>query len=253
MASVEELIGQLRNFRTRPAARRALVAKSDEAIGPLIDAVRTAHNSVRYPAVSALGELGAEKAVPALIEALKDAGLRSVAADALRSITGEEFGSAYEPWKRWLGAQGGAGAKAGPEVAAGGLGDDDLIREAVYGTDVSAEEKAPGYVLRVPLGDRHQDVTINFKAKDTDGNALVVAYTRCGPAAEKHYEWALRQNVNMSAGAIGIVDMEGHANFVVVDVLPRSTVTPEILIESVRRVARKGDQLESALTKADEY
>ena len=253
MASVEELINQLRDFRTRPAARRALVGKGDEAVGPLIEALRTGHDSVRYPAISALGELRAERAAPALVEALKDPSLGSAAADALRSITGEQFGAAYEPWKRWLGEQGGAGARAGPEVAAGGLGDDDLIREAVYGTDVSAEQKAPGYVLRVPLGNRHQDVTVNFKPKDADGNALVVAYTRCGPAAEKHYEWALRQNVKMSAGAIAIADIDGHANFVVVDVLARSTVTPQILIESVRRTARKGDQLESALTKADEY
>jgi len=253
MASVEELIGQLRNFRTRPAARRALVGKGDEAVGPLIEAVRTGHDSVRYPAISALGELRAAKATPALVEALKDPSLGSAAADALRSITDQKFGAAYEPWRRWLAAQGGAGVGGGPEPPAVGLGDDDLVREAVYGTDISAEQKSPGYLLRVPLGNRHQDVTINFKAKDSDGNALVVAYTRCGPAAEKHYEWALRQNIKMPAGAIAIADIDGHANFVVVDVLARSTVTPQILIESVRRTARKGDQLESALTKADEY
>ena len=247
MATIEELIGQLRNFRTRPDAKRALIAKGKDAIAPLIEAVRSGHSSVRYPSISALGELKAEDAVPDLIEALDDSNLNSAAADALRSITGEDCGHAADAWRKWVAGEGGG------DTAGSGLGDADLVTKAVYGTDVSADKKGSTYVLRVPLGDRHQDVTINMKAKDSAGQPLVVAYTRCGPADEKHYDWALRQNVKMSAGAIAVVDIEDHPNFVVVDVMARSTVTPVILFNSVKRIARKGDELESALTKADDY
>ena len=251
MATIEELIAGLRHFRTRPAAKRALIEKGEEAIGPLIEAVRSGHSSVRYPAVSALGELKANEATPDLIDALDDSNLNSVAADALRMITGADCGHAPDAWRKWLAGESGdtAGSAAGGET----LGDADLINKAVYGTDVSADQKGSTYLLRVSLGDRHQDVTINMKAKDSAGKPLVVAYTRCGPADEKHYDWALRQNVKMSAGAIAVVDIEDHPNFVVVEVMSRSTVTPQILIDAVRRIAKKGDELESALTKADEY
>jgi hypothetical protein len=252
MATVDELIGQLRNFRTRPAAKRALVGKGAEAVGPLIEAIRTGHSSVRYPAISALGELKADDAVPDLIEALDDSNLNSAAADALRSITGEDFGHAADQWRKWQAGEGGGAAGSGGS-GDGALGDADLVNKAVYGTDVSAEQKGSTYVLRVALADRHQDVTINMKAKDSAGLPLVVAYTRCGPADEKHYDWALRQNVKMSAGAIAVVDIEDHPNFVVVDVMARSVVTPQLLINSVGRIAKKGDELEAALTKADNY
>ena len=149
------------------------------------------------------------------------------------------------------GMEGGAAGSGGS--GDGALGDADLVNKAVYGTDVSAEQKGSTYVLRVALADRHQDVTINMKAKDSAGLPLVVAYTRCGPADEKHYDWALRQNVKMSAGAIAVVDIEDHPNFVVVDVMARSVVTPQLLINSVGRIAKKGDELEAALTKADNY
>jgi len=252
MATVEELIGQLRNFRTRATAKQALIAKGKDAIGPLIEAVRSGHSSVRYPAVSALGELRAKEAVPDLIEALNDSNLNSAAADALHSITGESLGHAPGPWRQWVAGTSGSDTAA-EDPAAAGQSVADLVAEAVYGTDVSASQKGSGYSLRVALGDRHQDVIIHPKAKDSDGSPLVVAYTRCGAADPKHYEWALRQNVKMSAGAIAVIDIDGHPNFVVVDVMARSTVTPQILIDSVKRIARKGDQLESALTKADEY
>ena len=252
MATVQELIDRLKDFRTRSAAKNALLEKAEQAVTPLITAVRSPNASVRWAAVSILGELRAREAVPELVEALRDEDVHSAAVEALQRITDEEFGDDYDAWKRWLGMESGEAGPAAP--AEGGIAqDDDLVKQAVYNTDVSAEQTSSGYVLRVPFSDRHQDVTLNLHAKDSDGVALVVVYTRCGPSKAKHYEWALRQNVRMSAGAIAVADVGGKPEFVIVDVLVRSAVTPRLLIESVQRVARKGDQLEAALTKGDEF
>lgn len=251
MATIQELISQLRNFRTRSSAKDALFAKGEEATEPLISAIRDANVGVRWAVVSILGELAAKRAVPDLVEALKDPDVRSAAADALRRITGKDHGQDYQAWKQAVAADG--SAPGTDEGAPGGATDADLVRQAVYGTDISAEDKGAAFTLCVPIVDRHQDVTLNFRAKDADGVHLVVVYTRCGPADQKYYEWALRQNVKMSAGAIAVADIEDKPNFIVVDVLVRTETTPSLLLESVRRVARKGDQLESALTKADEY
>ncbi len=251
MARAEELIDRLKDFRTRSGAKEALIEMGAEAAGPLVAALGSRHASVRWAAAAILGELGAREAVPNLVEALRDDEMHSAAVEALERITGEELGEGYDAWKRWLDAGGSLvqALSTGADTSA----DADLVRDAVYNTDVSASEQAPGYVLTVPFGDRHQSVFVNFKAKDSDGVPLVVIYTRCGQVDAKHYEWALRQNIKMAAGAIAIADIEGKPNFVVVDVLVRSTATPRLLLDSVRRVALKGDQLEIALTKADKF
>ena len=57
----------------------------------------------------------------------------------------------------------------------------------------------------------------------------------------------------MSAGAIAVTDIDGKPGFVIVDVLVRDSATPQLLMDSVKRIARKGDQLEAALTKADAH
>ncbi len=249
MANVDVLVDRLKDFRTRAEAKAALLEMGKAAVGPLIGALGSMHGGVRWSAASVLGQLEAKEAVSALIEAVKDLEAGSAAAEALQRITGRSFGEDYEAWKRWH--ETGAAGPRGPSVP--GVTDADLVQEAVYNTNVSAEEKAPGYVLRVPLGDRHQDVMINFKAKDAEGTLLVVIYTCCGEASERLYEWALRQNVKMTAGAIAVADIEGKANFVVVDVWRRPAITARLLLDSVKQVARSGDQLEAALSKADRY
>jgi len=248
MASVDELIERLKDFRTRSAAKNELLDMREQAVGPLIKALDGINDRVRWTAITILGELGARDAVPKLVEAVNDADVHSAAVEALEHITGEGFGDDYDAWKRWLGING-EGETPRQDADEPALSDGNLIRKAVYGTDISAE----GSTLRVPFGDRHQDVMINFKPTDSSGTPLLVVYTRCGPAKPKLFEWALRQNVRMSAGAIAIADVKGKPEFVIVDVLVRSAATPDQLIESVRRVARKGDELEAALSESDTF
>jgi hypothetical protein len=249
MADVDALIRDLVDFRKRSAAKQALIARGEQAVDPVIQALDSGYASVRWSAVSILGHIRSRKAVPHLIEALQDENVRSAAEEALRQITGEDFGDDYDAWKRWQ-EMGGE-----PTETAGGaaLSDGDLIERAIAGTNCGWNGGDGVYVLQVPLGERHQDVTVRFGVKDSEGAALVVVYTRCGPAEEQHFEWALRQNLKMSAGALGVTDVEGKPEFVIVDVIGREDATPSLLINSVRRVARRGDRIERALTKGDEF
>lgn len=89
--------------------------KDRRAIASLVEVLRT-HSDyyVRLGAATALGEIGAVDAVPALIDALGDADelVRTAAGDALEAITREnivflagasesERAKAQEAWRRW--------------------------------------------------------------------------------------------------------------------------------------------------------
>jgi hypothetical protein len=253
MAEVDALIKDLVDFRKRSAAKQALIAKGEEAVEPLIRALESGYASVRWSAVSILGHIRDRKAVPYLIEALQDGNVRSAAEEALRQVTGEDFGDDYDAWKRWqeMGGEPSETSPAGTEAAV--PGEAELVEMAIAGTNCGWTGGDGVYVMHVPLKDRHQAVTVKFGVTDSDGAKLVVIYTRCGPADARHYEWALRQNLKMSAGALGVTEFDGKSEFVIVDVIGRADATPRLLINAVRRVAKRGDQLEEALTKSDEF
>lgn len=247
MADVQATIELLKDFRTRPAAKNALIEMGDAAVEPLMGAINSRNTSVRWAAISILGELGAKNAVPELVNALKDSAVSSAAAEALAHITGQDFGEDYDEWKRWFDME------SGPEKKAPQKNESALINDAVYNTRISADETANGYTMRVPIEDRAQDVFVNFKAKDFDGKELVVVYTRCGIAEQKHYAWALRQNVKMPVGHFAVADIEGHPNLLVVDILMRDGVTSAELRRSVERIAAVGDRVERSIAKEDKF
>ena len=58
MANVDELIDRLKNFRTRSAAKNALLEIGEPAIPPLIQALKSRQASARWSAASILGGLG---------------------------------------------------------------------------------------------------------------------------------------------------------------------------------------------------
>ncbi len=248
MANIDRLISRLRDYRTRSAAKSELLEMGEKAVDPLLAALDSPHAGVRWSAAAILGELKARKALPRLVEALKDDEIMSAAEESLTNITGEDLGPDYDAWKRWI--------EMGDSEDGGGLAemavtDSDLVTKAVYNTAVSADEQPDGgWSLRVPIGNRHQDVTLNLKVKDQDGVPLVKISTLSGPANRKLYEWALRQNFKISAGAIALDGRPEKPEFVVVDVLPRAVVTPQVLFKAVSKIARKGDQLRSVLEKA---
>jgi HEAT repeat protein len=80
----------------------------DKSVPALIDALDDENYDIRYEVVQALSRLGpsAREAIPELIEALRgkygvSISASSVAYDALKAITGEDFGKDSDRWQEW--------------------------------------------------------------------------------------------------------------------------------------------------------
>jgi len=105
--AVEPLLDALRNDAAaggRMFAAEALGRLGDQrAVEPLLHALRN-DADVRGTAARALGELGDQRAVEPLIDALRTSTsewAREPIADALKAITGRDFGTDAEAWQKW--------------------------------------------------------------------------------------------------------------------------------------------------------
>jgi hypothetical protein len=249
--SILKLIDGLRDFRTRSDAKQQLLAFGPAAVEPLIAELRDRAEGVRWAAASLLGQLGDERAIDPLIEALQRPDMAAAAADALRTITGQDFGEDPRRWAAWRRGEP-ADAPASPDRIAPPLSDAELVRQAIGDLAEELTESGEVFIARLALKDgRHQSVRLNAAHKDSEGNGVILIETVCGPASSKHYEWALRQNLKLPFGAIAIRDIGGQPHFVMVNSLLRQTATPPEIRASVLNIARWGDAIEKALLKED--
>jgi|GEM_PF-3196745 len=97
---------------TRIGAVEALIKlgpKAAPAVPDLIDAIDDEFEQIGWSALEALGAIGPEAraAVPVLIEQLEneDRLFRSNAVDALKKITGQDFGEDAAAWRQWWESQ----------------------------------------------------------------------------------------------------------------------------------------------------
>lgn len=87
--------------------RRAVIAlgmtKDERAVEPLIRVLGDSDFSVVMFAARYLGKLGDERAVEPLIGKLssQNTGVRQWSYNALKAVTGEDFGEDYAAWKAW--------------------------------------------------------------------------------------------------------------------------------------------------------
>lgn len=243
---MRELIESLENFRTRSEAIRRLVARGEEAVEPLIEALReSSQEGARWSILRCLGELGAEEAVPHIAPLLEDRRYRSPAHDALVKIVGEDLGPAAQSWLRW--AQHGGRGRAGtpfrrPEMHMTGLPDERLIELALDGCDAewSAEgQRRYGIGLRPEGCEEAQELTVDLGRSDHEGSEIVIVYTECGAARQEHYEYALRRNMRMPYGALAVHGRGGQARFVMFNTLLREDMSPLELRKSVVAIAER--------------
>ena len=237
-----ELVQELREPRTRRAARQALVAA--RAVAPLVGCLEHRNESVIWAAVEALGELRASEAVAPLVELLQRGTLTLDVCSALTQITGQDFGIDVKRWQEW---SAGAGTKTAPR-----LNRTDCVRRAgeFLGVEPTGSDSSFRFELSLP-GDRTQKVTVYFGRKDADGDEMVVIYSECGPADARHYEAILRKNMSIPSGAFAIRDIDDKPNFVMVDTMAAVSVTPSVLAKKIENIAFRSDSVERVLTKED--
>lgn len=77
--------------------------KDPRAIEPLIAALKDKDDNLRRRVPIALGKIKDSRAIEPLIVALKDKdnGVREIAAEALKEITGKDFGQDPAKWQEW--------------------------------------------------------------------------------------------------------------------------------------------------------
>jgi len=241
-APYQELIRQLHEPWSRRAARQKLVAA--RAVQPLLECLDATNESVTWAAIQSLGELRATEAVEPLIDLLEQGTLILDVAEALRTITGQEFDADVKKWRQWLHSS----SAAAPSKLDPG---ECVRRTATYlGVEPDGSGNSFRFTLSLP-DERRQKVAVYFGREDARGDELVVIYSECGPANPKFYEAVLRKNLSIPAGAFAIRDIGGKPYFVMVDTMVAATVTPSALAKKIENIASRADTVEKSLTKED--
>jgi hypothetical protein len=235
-----DLVEQLGHPQTRRAARQKLVAA--RAVGPLLECLDSRNESVVWAAVQSLGELRAKEAVEPLVGLLDRGTLVFDVCEALLQITGSNFGADVKRWRESLES---AADPAKLDVA------ECVARTADY-LGVKPTGSGTSYQFQLPLPEgRSQKVAVYFGRQDAEGHELVVIYSECGPANPKYYETVLRKNLSIPVGAFAIRDIDGQANFVMVDTMMAASADPGALARKIEGMATRADSVEMSLTKED--
>ncbi len=243
------LRARLADFRTRKDAINDAINAGSDAVGPALELLHDRSDAVRWSATRILGEIGDKSAVGPLIEMLERGHSAVAAGNALREITGQDFGENGTSWREWAAEEAGMSVSSEREQ----LCDEDLVNAAVKPMNATIRKtREDRYLATVSLlAGRSQRVYIVFSAKDSEGEPIVWLYTPCCAAAPDKYEWALKRNLRLPYGAIGLAKIDGIDCFVMSNTHLRATADPEEIAKSIMNLATKGDAVEKMLSGDD--
>jgi len=261
----ESLVRQIMDFRMRSEACRQLVMIGEPAVEALCKALAHRLPAVRWAAANCLLQIGSQKAVPSLIEALDDMEVASVAADALSSITGQKIGADEAKWREWYESETGKSPEqetgAGttekkPRTATQEFGSPEaLLEESIKGLGASMEQHRENEfnVYLTFEGGRQQRVRIIFGRKDRDGAELVIVFSDCGPAEKLPAEKALKMNLYIPYGALALREKRGQPWMTLVNTLLLEGTNPYVLGRTIQEIARRADKVERVVTGSDKH
>lgn len=263
--SLDNLISQLADYRTRHAARLRLKemgpAIADQLLPLLGDTARP--ENLRW---SVLALLVAWKHRPAASEILRvvraDRGLQSEGVRALESLTGLEIGEDWDEWEKALADPAGYAApktaapaerphhKVGKSPEERGR---EFFRRALAREASQFQWEAEGYLyMRFELpGNRKQQIVATFHETDSNNQPLATIYTECGPANSQAVTAITRRNLTVTHGKFEIEGPEDEQKVVMRAHIPFANLNEKLVHDVVLSMAVEADSLEHELTQAD--
>lgn len=107
-----------------------------------------------------------------------------------------------------------------------------------------------GWCLLVPLPlDRKQAVYVGAVGKDPEGRSLVSLVSVCSPANSRDASNLLKLNSRRVEGHFAIRVLRGEEYFVVIELMPASSLAMTDTAALVRRIASAADGLEDRLSR----
>lgn len=110
-----------------------------------------------------------------------------------------------------------------------------------------------GYDITVSLRDDRKQLVRVRKGTSQAGQETIQVTTRCGPAMDRAYKWALGNNLGLTHCGFALVEDNGDAYFDLVNSFLNDNVTPQEFKACVKEIAYYGDWAESKLTDGDEF
>lgn len=259
--SLETLLADLRNHRTRAAARRGLAAHGNAAAAALTELLGDpeAPENARWAAMTLLAECRHEPAAPLLIEICRhEQHLRGEAVRALRAITGMDVGEDPEAWERALSGAA-PEARTEPEAPDTARHSEAILNLFRHAVEAHAETFAwmpgtPGYLhLCLPLenGRKHQ-IVVTFDTVDANDQPLATFYTECGPAVDGDMAFVAGQNATTPFGTFALeADAGGNRKVTMRHAAAIESLTPAVIAETLKVMAAAADEVEHTLTGGD--
>lgn len=129
-----------------------------------------------------------------------------------------------------------------------------IVDEAVVGlpAEVESQPTRLAITVRLPAG-RTQTVFVEETTLKPWSTSVVRVYSNCGPAHESYYRKALQLNARTAHGSLAIERIDGVDHFVMLHGFLRSTCAPLEIRHAVQDIAAWADEVERALTGADQF
>ncbi len=239
----------LYNIKTRSETMDAAIGAGPGVLPAVIPLLQDRDEGIRWAAIRILTEVGDNTVILPLITLLEQGRNTTDVIDALKTITGQDFGDKTLAWREWL-----LQKSSGHAAPSGMLSDKDLVSTAIKGLPATMEGSDQDFVVIVTLRDRRsQAIRVDFSGKDKDGHPLVQLTSPCGKATPAHYEEALKLNMSIPCGAIGLAMVDDILSFAIIDNHRRVTLHPDDLAESIMSLAFYGDMMEMKLSGSDTF
>jgi len=260
---LQNLVNQLKDYRSRAAARQQLRRAGNAAVACLLPALsdNDAPTNMRWAVITLLGDCRSSEAIEPLIEIVRtDLGLRGEAVRALQLITGADYGEDIEQWQAFRRGEISATDDndtmlMGPTQNLDFAALQATIEQALAPLAQQLSWEDPGYAhLVMPIsGGRKHQLLISFEQNDASNQAMACFYTECGVAAANTQAMLSQRSGDLDYGQFGIEsDDTGCRKIIMRHTLAITDFTADNIREIATAMTRDADSLEAELHQTDQ-